>query len=75
MDEQCHCPACQHYTRAYLHHLFRAGEILGAMLLTYHNIYFYQDLMRDIRQAIEAGTYEDFAAEFFEKVKQQKRPL
>ena len=75
LDDQCACPACQHYTRAYLHHLFRAGEMLGAMLLTYHNIYFYQDLMRDIRKAIEAGTYEDFAAEFFERRQQQKRPL
>ena len=75
LDEACGCPACRHYTRAYLHHLFRSEEILGAMLLTYHNIWFYQDLMRTIRKEIESGTYTDFAAQFFEQVKQQKRPL
>lgn len=61
LDEKCHCPACTKYTRAYLHHLIRSKEILGAMLLTWHNLTYYQDLMKDIRLAIEEGRFEEFA--------------
>lgn len=61
IDPMCRCPACRHYTRAYIHHLFRAQEILGAMLLTWHNLTYYQDLMRDIRQAIREDRLEEFA--------------
>lgn len=75
LDEQCTCPACTHYTRAYLHHLFRTGEILGAMLLTWHNIQYYQDLMRSIRSALDENRFDDFANAFFEKLKTMKRPL
>jgi len=75
LDEQCSCPACTKYSRAYLHHLFRAGEILGAMLLTWHNIQYYQDLMKDIRASLECGSFEDFANAFFDKNKTLKRPL
>ena len=64
LDEQCPCPACRQYARAYLHHLFRAEEILGPMLLTWHNLQFYQDLMRGLRQAIEEGRLKAFAADF-----------
>ncbi len=64
LDEQCPCPACAHYSRAYLHHLFRAEEILGPMLLTWHNLRFYQDLMRGLRQAIGEGRLKAFAADF-----------
>jgi queuine tRNA-ribosyltransferase len=63
IDEGCACPACARFSRAYLHHLFKAGEMLGPMLLTRHNLQHYQDLMRRIRAAIEAGRFADFAAE------------
>jgi queuine tRNA-ribosyltransferase len=63
LDDQCGCPACRSYSRAYLHHLIRSEEILGPMLLTWHNIQHYQDLMRDLRAAIAAGTARDFAAQ------------
>ncbi len=75
LDKQCTCPACTHYSRAYLHHLFKAGEMLGAMLLSWHNIQYYEDLMKDIRAALEQGSYADFANDFFEKNKTLKRPL
>ncbi|CCG06944.1 tRNA guanosine(34) transglycosylase Tgt [Pararhodospirillum photometricum] len=55
LDEACGCPACRRFSRAYLHHLIHAEEILGAMLLTWHNIQVYQDLMADLRTAIGAG--------------------
>jgi queuine tRNA-ribosyltransferase len=64
LDSGCRCPACTGYSRAYLHHLTKAHEILGAMLLTRHNVTYYQDLMRDLRQAIEAGALAAFAADF-----------
>lgn len=56
MDERCDCPACTRFSRAYLHHLIRCEEIQGAMLLTWHNLRFYQMLMARLRAAIEAGT-------------------
>ena len=58
LDEDCTCPACAGYSRAYLHHVFRAKEIISSMLLTWHNLHYYQDLMRDIRAAIETGTFD-----------------
>ncbi|HEY1723752.1 MAG TPA: tRNA guanosine(34) transglycosylase Tgt [Magnetospirillaceae bacterium] len=63
LDEACTCPACTRYSRAYLHHLIRTGEILGAMLLTWHNLQYYQDLMRGIRAAITDHRLTAFAAE------------
>ena len=63
LEEGCSCPACQRYSRAYLHHLIRCEEILGAMLLTWHNLQHYQDLMRDLRAAIAGGRLGAFAAE------------
>ena len=63
LDAQCGCPLCTRHSRAYLHHLFRCEEMLGPMLLTWHNIQYYQDLMAGIRSAIEAGRLADFAAE------------
>jgi queuine tRNA-ribosyltransferase len=62
IDAACHCPACAGYSRAYLHHLTKAGEILGAMLLTTHNLTYYADLMADLRAAIRNGSLADFAA-------------
>ncbi|MEC7570624.1 MAG: tRNA guanosine(34) transglycosylase Tgt [Pseudomonadota bacterium] len=64
VDADCACQTCQNYSRAYLHHLFKAGEILGLMLMTAHNLRFYQDLMADLRAAIEAGRLTDQVARF-----------
>jgi queuine tRNA-ribosyltransferase len=64
IDATCSCPACTQYSRAYVHHLIKAGEILGAMLLTWHNLQFYQDLMAGLRTAIAAGGLDKFSAEF-----------
>ncbi len=64
LDADCACPACRSYSRAYLHHLTRAKEILGPMLLTWHNLQHYQDLMRGLRGAIEAGDLAGFVARF-----------
>jgi queuine tRNA-ribosyltransferase len=64
LDPECPCPACTGYSRAYLHHLSRAGEILGSMLLTAHNLQYYGDLMATMRAAIAAGTFAAFVAGF-----------
>ena len=61
---QCGCPACRQFSRAYLHHVVKAGEIIAAMLLTWHNLTFYQNLMADLRQAIAQDRLADFAARF-----------
>lgn len=62
LDPACACPACTRHSRAYLHHLFKAGEMLGPMLLTWHNITYYQDLMRGLREAILEHRFADHAA-------------
>ena len=62
LDPACACVACRRHSRAYLHHLFRAGEMLGPMLLTQHNITYYQDLMQGLRGAILAGRVDAYAA-------------
>ncbi|SDE24384.1 queuine tRNA-ribosyltransferase [Paracoccus isoporae] len=64
LDEECRCPACTGYSRAYLHHVFRAGEMISGMLLTWHNLHYYQDLMQGLRDAIAAGGLDGFAADF-----------
>ncbi len=64
LDPACACPTCAAYGRAYLHHLFGAGEMLGPILLSRHNLHYYQDLMAGLRQAIEAASLDDFAADF-----------
>ncbi|WP_341895906.1 tRNA guanosine(34) transglycosylase Tgt [Ferrovibrio terrae] len=64
IDQHCRCPACRNYSRAYLHHLVRSDEILGSMLMTAHNLTYYQDLMQGMRAAIPEGRLEAFAAEF-----------
>lgn len=64
LDETCTCYACRNFSRAYLHHLHRAGEILGARLNTIHNLHYYLQLMRDMRAAIEAGEFQAFVARF-----------
>ena len=65
LDPDCTCPACQSYSRAYLSHLVRSNEILGAMLISWHNIHYYQELMAGMRAAIEAGQMAQFAADFY----------
>ena len=64
LDEQCDCYTCRNFSRAYLHHLHRIGEILGARLNTIHNLYYYQQLMGEIRASIEADAFADFVARF-----------
>ena len=63
LDEESACPAARDYSRAYLHHLVRTGETLGAMLLSWANVAYYQALMQGIRDAVEAGRYLDFVAQ------------
>ena len=64
LDETCTCPACAGYSRAYLHHVFRAGEIISSMLLTWHNLHYYQDLMGEMRAAIATGTFAAWERDF-----------
>jgi queuine tRNA-ribosyltransferase len=64
LDEDCGCPACRSYSRAYLHHVVRAGEIIASMLLTWHNLHYYQELMADMREAIAGGRFAAFEAAF-----------
>jgi queuine tRNA-ribosyltransferase len=63
IDPQCSCSVCRRYTRAYLRHLFAAGEISAAVLATHHNVHFYLDTMRQIREAISFGQLSNFASE------------
>lgn len=64
LDESCDCHACKNFSRAYLHHLHRAGEILGARLNTIHNLHYYLQLMREMRSAIDAGSFAQFRMRF-----------
>lgn len=66
LDEQCGCPVCQRFSRAYIHHLFKAGEMLAMRLTVMHNLYFYNDLLRKIRDALDAGCFEAFYMENIE---------
>ena len=72
LDADCTCYTCQNFTRAYLHHLHKVGEILGARLNTIHNLHYYQALMQGMRDAIEAGAFDAFKAEFASKRAQIK---
>ena len=64
LDADCGCPVCTTWSRAYLHHLVRSNEMLGAMLMTQHNLHFYQDLMQEMRDAIGAGIFAEFQRDF-----------
>lgn len=66
-DPACACPLCSRFSRAYLRHLFNAGEMLGPILATMHNLHFYQELMKGIREAIEADAYDAFRLAFLQK--------
>jgi queuine tRNA-ribosyltransferase len=72
LQEGCPCPACTKYTRAYLNHLFKADEMLGPMLLTWHNLTFYQQLMQGLRDAINEQRLDEFAAKFLTKYRKYK---
>jgi queuine tRNA-ribosyltransferase len=65
VDADCDCYTCRNFSRAYLHHLDKTNEMLGARLNTLHNIHYYQALMRGLREAIAAGTLADFIADFY----------
>lgn len=71
IDENCGCEACRRYSRAYIRHLFKAKEMLGMRLAVMHNLYFYNDLMRKIRAAIEQSRFEDFRKEYTDKLAQR----
>lgn len=64
LDEECTCPACQGYSRAYLHHVFRAGEMISGMLLTWHNLHYFQEIMAGMRAAIAANEFAAWEAAF-----------
>ena len=64
LDEACTCPACSNYSRAYLHHVFRAQEMISGMLLTWHNLHYFQEIMQGMRDAIAAGTFAIWEADF-----------
>ena len=65
VDKNCDCKVCKNYTRAYLNHLFRTNEMLGSILASYHNIYYYQSLMKEIRESIENNKFANFVKDFY----------
>jgi queuine tRNA-ribosyltransferase len=71
LDEKCKCYACENHSRAYLQHLVKANEILASMLISEHNIFYYQDLMKEIRQAIEEKNFSEFAKDFLKKTEEE----
>jgi queuine tRNA-ribosyltransferase len=72
IEPGCPCPACMTFERAYVHHLVKSGEILGAMLMTQHNLWFYQRLMQNLRDAIEERRLEEFARRFLGSYRREK---
>jgi len=72
IDEDCGCYTCRNFTKAYIRHLFNAREILGLRLLSQHNVYFYLQMMKDIREAIQAGKFEGFKREFLKQYSSTK---
>jgi queuine tRNA-ribosyltransferase len=64
LDPTCSCHTCSQFSRAYLHHLDRCGEMLGPMLTTIHNLHYYLHLMQEVRDALDAGRFEAFRAQF-----------
>ena len=73
LDPECGCPTCGSYSRAYVHHLVKSGEILGAMLMTEHNLSFYQRLMQGLRDAIRDGRFAAHAAGFLDRYRRGKK--
>jgi queuine tRNA-ribosyltransferase len=73
IEPGCRCPACRQFERAYVHHLVKSGEILGAMLMTQHNLWFYQQIMQNLREAILGERVKDFARAFLERYRSAPR--
>jgi queuine tRNA-ribosyltransferase len=69
LDESCTCQVCRRHTRAYLRHLYLAGEMLASILLTHHNLAFFLDTMRGVRQSIRSGDFPKFRQEFTERLR------
>ena len=72
LDESCDCPVCRHYSRAYIRHLLKAKEMLGLRLMVSHNLYFYNTMMEEIRDAIEKGCFATYKKETLEKMKEER---
>lgn len=72
LDESCDCPVCRHYSRAYIRHLLKAREMLGMRLMVMHNLYFYNNLMEEIRTAIEQGRYQEYKKNKLEQLNERK---
>ena len=68
LDETCHCPVCCHYSRAYIRHLLKAKEMLGLRLLVLHNLYFYNTMMEEIREAVEQSRYSEYKKQKLERM-------
>ena len=73
ISESCHCPVCRNFSRGYLRHLFKADEVLALRFAVLHNLYFYNELMVRIRAAIDAGTFEEFRAQYSGKLEQRAK--
>ena len=69
LDFDCPCSVCRRYSRAYLRHLYQTGEMLAAILISHHNLAFYLDTMRKVRQSIKSGNFEEFRTRFIEKIR------
>ena len=74
IDKTCECRVCKKYTRSYIRHLLNSNEILGLKLITFHNVYFYVNLMRQIREAIAEDRYQEFQKEFLQNYKSELEP-
>ena len=72
IEEGCGCPACKRYSRAYIRHLLKAGEMLGMRLCVLHNLYFYNTMMTEIRQAIEENRYQEYKKQKLAGIQQEK---
>ena len=73
LDESCDCPVCQHYSRAYIRHLLKAKEMLGMRLMVTHNLYFYNNLMEEIRGAIEQGRYQEYKKQKLQQLEEETK--
>ena len=71
IEEGCQCPACRRYSRAYVRHLLKAKEMLGMRFCVMHNLYFYNHLMEQIRQALDEGRFSQFKTEMLDSMKKQ----
>ena len=73
LDPECNCLVCRNYSRAYLRHLYRAGEILASQLNTYHNLHYFLDLMQQARSAIRDNSFDNFRKQFLESMRINNR--